>query len=246
MIAVTYDSGARISEVLAVTQKDTKADEKVPRLWLPISKTKTRYCNMLKFSLPYLMDWIKIHEYWDNEDAPLFYSLSTSNYGEPILRARAGQILSRAMKISKIDKKISLHSLRHSKAFHMAEERMLISEANKLFGWAKTSGMFHYYSAIADKELELKELERAGKLTPEQIEERKLERNAFHLKSCLRCHESVTPDQFACPKCGISLRKETAQKEIASENKINDMAKQMEDLKKGLEVMQKLYEKNKS
>lgn len=231
LIACMYDTGSRINELLAVLQQHTKYNDAVPRLWLPISKTQPRYSHMLKFSLPYLMEWIKVHEFWQDENAPLFYSMSSSNYGDSLKAGMAGMVLRRALRISGIKKKISCHSLRHTKAFHSAEEGMMVSEANKLFGWSKTSGMFHYYSQVSEKELEMKEQERAGKLTPEQLTERKNERNAFVMKHCLRCHHETTPDQLICGNCGLALNKQVAEQQMY-EVKITkqDMAKQMQEL----------------
>jgi len=229
LIACLYDSGARINELLATAVKDCNADEKVPKFFLPISKTEPRNSNMLNFSLPYLMDWIKTHEYWNNKEAPVFYSMSTSNYGDPITAGAVGQILRRALKISGIKKKITLHGLRHSKAYHMAEDGMLISEANKLFGWGRTSGMFHYYSSVKDKEVEFKELERANKLTPEQLEERKQERNAFVMKTCMRCKEKILPNQFVCGKCGLSIDKNIASQELDHYKTLQDQIKELQE-----------------
>lgn len=228
LISCLYDSGARINELLATSVKDCKVDERVPKFWLPMSKTEPRNSNMLKFSLPYLLEWIKVHEYWNNKDAPVFYSMSTSNYGDPLTAGAVGQILRRILKISGIKKKITLHGLRHSKAYHCAEEGMSVSEANKLFGWGRTSGMFHYYSTVKDKELEIKELERANKLTPEQIEARQQERNAFVMKKCPRCKEDILPNQFVCGKCGLSANKEIASDELKEFKDMQQRMKEME------------------
>jgi len=230
LLSVLYDSGARISELLAVTKKNTHTDANVPKLYLPISKTIPRDSNMLKFSLPYLLEWIKVHEFWNDDKAALFYSLGTSNYGEPLKSSRAGQILRRALKIAKINKKITLHSLRHSKAYHCAEEGMMVGEANRLFGWSRTSGMFHYYSTASNKEIEQKELERAGKLTQEETEARKKERNAFVVKNCLKCGEPAKPDQFVCSRCGLALNRQAAQNELQQQKKIEELDIKVNDL----------------
>lgn len=227
MIAALYDSGTRLAELTTISKKNCYIDDKVPRFHAEMSKTMPRDTNMLNFSLPYLMEWIKVHEFWDREDAPLFYSFSTSNFGEPIAQNMVGLIVRRAARIAGL-KNVSPHVLRHSKAFHCAADGMLPAEANDRFGWGRSSSMFIYYTKISEKEMQLRELERANKLTPEQIEERKIERNAFVLKNCARCGAEATPDQFVCGRCGLALNKQVADKELVKEKELTEMKEQLE------------------
>ena len=234
LLSVLYDCGSRIGELLAVRKKNTHIEGKLPKLFLPVSKTETRDSHLLNFSLPYLTEWLKVHEFWDNDESPLFYSRCVGNYGNTITAHAVRKILKRALRISEIKKNITLHGLRHTKAYHSAIEGMTPSEANKLFGWKRQSNMFTYYSAMAKDEIELRELERKGELTPEQLEERKQERNAFVSSKCNRCHTLILPDQFVCSKCGLSKNKEVAKIEIKKEEKANqeisDLQKQMAEI----------------
>ena len=227
IIACLYDSGARLSEFITLSKNNCNVDDKVPRFHVEISKTRPRDANMLIFSLPYLMEWIKVHEFWDDDNAPLFYSFSTANYGEPIGQNMITLIVRRAARIAGL-KDVTPHALRHTKAFHCAAEGMLPAEANDRFGWGRASSMFIYYTKVSEKELQLRELERANKLTPEQIEERKIERNAFVLKKCARCQAEATPDQFVCGRCGLALNKQVADKELVKEKELTEMKEQLE------------------
>jgi len=231
LLAAVYNSGGRIGEVLAVRKNNTHLEGKFPKLFLPISKTKKRDSHLLNFALPYLIEWTKVHEFWNDDEAPLFYSRSVSNYGQTLTAHAVRKILARALRISGIKKHITLHGLRHSKAYHCAVDGMTAAEANALFGWGRSSNMFAYYSSMAKEEIKLRELERTGKLTKEQIEERKQERNAFVSSKCNRCHTTITPDQFVCPKCGLSKNKKVAEIELAKEKKadseISDLKRQM-------------------
>jgi len=219
LLAVLYDSGARRSELLSVKQQDCFLDGKIPHIYLPESKTRPRDSCMLKFSLPYMMEWVKAHEFWQKPEAPLFYSMSSSNYGEPLKNNMVGLILKKAMRIAGIKKKISPHSLRHTKAFHLAQDGVKQQEANVLFGWGRTSQMFLHYSQVNKAELEEAQLERQGKLSEEEQAERKLERNAFVMKRCARCGKHSTPDQLLCSHCGLASSKEVAKAEIKREEK---------------------------
>lgn len=245
IIACLYDSGARLSEFVAVSKKDTVHDAKVPYLHLPISKTKPRNSHMLNFSMPYLEAWVKAHEFWNGDNPPLFYSMSTANYGDPIAQQMITLILRRALRLSKIGKRITPHSLRHSKAYHMALEGMLPSEANARFGWGRSSAMFNYYTRLNDREMKLRELERAGKLTKEQLEERKQERNAFVSTSCKRCHTKILPDQFVCPKCGLAKNKQIAEVELKnqkeSQDRLDAMERKLDSLPESIAMIVKLY-----
>ena len=242
IIAALYDTGARLSELVAVRQQDAKINEKVPYCFLPISKTKPRPSHMLNFSMPYLMEWIKVHEFWNDPNAALFYSMSTSNYGEPIAQQMISLIVRKARRISKIDKKITPHTLRHTKAYHCAADGMLPSEANRLFGWGISSTMFIFYTRISEGEVRKRELERAGKLSKEDLEGRKLEREAFRLKNCARCNTKSLPDQLVCSKCGLILDKRIAEQQEKRDQGKEDKIKALEDKMEKFEDAVKLIE----
>lgn len=245
LISVLYDTGARLSELIAVTKDNCFLDGNTPYIHLPISKTRPRNSPLLNFCLPYLNEWIKVHEFWNQDNSPLFYSMSTANYGEPIAQAMAGLIVRRARRISGIKRKITPHTLRHSKVYHLAtaEKPLIPAEANKLFGWGKTSNFYNYYSQARESEIKARELEAAGKLTPEQLEARKQERNAFVSTSCNRCHTKILPDQFVCPKCGLAKNKKVQEIQVKerkeSEDKITNLQKIQEQQTKILAEINK-------
>ena len=234
IIASLYDSGCRCSEFLSIRVKDAQVDGKFPHYYVPMSKTKPRDCHILSFSLPYVMEWKKQHEFLDNPDAPFFYSFSTKNYGESLTVRIPQLILKKAANIAGIKEVVSPHILRDSKAVHCAEAGMTAAEANLLFGWDRGSSMFNYYSTISTNALRLREKERGGQLTIEQIEELKEERNAFVSTNCNRCHTTILPDQFVCSKCGLAKNKKVAEIELQKEKKaeatISDLKKSMEEM----------------
>jgi len=244
IVASLYDCGSRCSEFIAIRNKDAQIDGKFPHYYLPMSKTKPRDSHILNFSLPYVMEWKKQHEFIDNQESAFFYSLSSSNYGEAVTDRTIALVLKKAQRIAGIKKTISPHIFRDSKAVHCAESGMTSAEANLLFGWGRGSSMFNYYSTISQNALRLREMERAGKLTEEQVQELKDERNAFVSRKCARCGKTSRPDEFVCSNCGLSLNKAEAEKVLTKENKeFGEMRQEMGEMK---ELFGKFLELEKS
>lgn len=74
MIALLYESAARIGELLSMRVKDVQFDEYGAVIWLPRSKTKRRKLRVV-YSVPYLSMWLSVHLLRDNPEAALFISL---------------------------------------------------------------------------------------------------------------------------------------------------------------------------
>jgi len=98
--------------------------------------------------------------------------------------------------------------------------------------------MYIYYTKLSEGEIRTRELERAGQLTPEQIEERKLERNAFKLKRCMRCsYEDITPDMAVCPRCSLALNEKIAEAELKKEKEMQAKIDDITTIKNEQEAM---------
>lgn len=235
LLAALYDTGARRSEMVSVRVKDVQIDGDYPKIYLPESKTIPRDSPMLNFALPYLMDYMKQHEYLNNPEAPFFYSLSTSNFGEPIGEGMIQLVVKRAARIAGIKKTVSPHILRDSKIVHVAQDNageITPAEANDLFGWGRSSGMFNYYSKVTKDELERREKERQGKLTDEEKKLREEEKKAFYEITCKRCGTDIRADEFICSKCGLPRNATSAKEYLERDKEYAMMKKDLEQLKK--------------
>jgi len=124
LLALMYDSGARVQEIIDLTPSSIRLDS--PNTIKLIGKgRKARIVPLQKEQIVFLMDYMKennILEPFANQ-YPLFFN----NRKEKLTRAGVGYILNTYAELARkenpslIPEKISCHSLRHSKAMHLLQ-----------------------------------------------------------------------------------------------------------------------------
>ncbi|MFP4654803.1 MAG: tyrosine-type recombinase/integrase, partial [Methanohalobium sp.] len=114
LIAVLYDSGARISEIGNLQIKDVTFDQYGAVLRVN-GKTGMRRIRII-FSVPYISNWLDNHPFKDKKDSYIWVTLSRRSKGEqlkyPTIYLNLKKIASRAG----IEKRIYNHLFRHSRA----------------------------------------------------------------------------------------------------------------------------------
>lgn len=138
--AVVYEGGLRIGEALALRIRDVMKNDKGYVLHLPKSKTQKRTIHLYGWATNYLARWLKQHPNNDSKDASLFLNAR----GEPLAYRSAAYHLKEAVMLASIDKSISPHCLRHSRASHLANH-LNEQQMCKFFGWSIGSDMPRTY-----------------------------------------------------------------------------------------------------
>jgi len=233
-IITVYESGSRIGEVGSMHIKDVVFEERYTTLMLK-GKTGARRVIVVA-STPYLNMWLQNHPLKDNTEAPLWVNLGTVNrYGEMSYPALA-KILRVAAERAKLNKKVTPHKLRHSRATFLAS-KVTEAQMNQLFGWKQGSEMPSIYVHLSGRDVDdailgvygLKKVsEEKPKLTP---------------RICPRCNCNNTYDAKFCSRCGLALDiKAAAQLEEARQKSDSVMDTLMEDKEFRELLMKKLKE----
>lgn len=195
MIAILYDAGCRIGELMSCTVGDATPDNYGCKLWLRESKTNPRTVR-LTFAALYLDRWLDEHPRRNEPDAPLFCS-KFRPYNSPSRSALYNRV-NKIHELSGILHRPNPHRFRHTrstdlaKKFHGSEQQM-----NAVLGWSKNSRQAAHYIHLDDEDIDELMLDAAGIQKLEEVEKPKTYR-------CQRCHSINPTNEKECLKCGYN------------------------------------------
>jgi len=149
MVELMYGSGMRVSELTNLCIKDLEIDKgfgfvrkgkgNKDRLFLIPSRLKDKIKDLIK------------KEKLESEMF-LFCSLREKNYDNRTLN----EIIKKACKKAKINKKVSCHTLRHSFATHLIEQGSSVSEVQSLLGHKSPETTFTYLHLLKPNMIKVK------------------------------------------------------------------------------------------
>lgn len=203
LVAILYDSGCRLGEILGIKQKDVTIDQYGARIAVH-GKTGDRPVRLI-LSTPDLTLLLNNHPD-KGADKPLFYN--DKDLGKPLGARRVQVIVDALAKRAKLNKHVYPHLLRHSRATHLAME-FTESELKVIFGWSRDSRMAGVYVSLSGGQVERKMLEKAGLIDKEDV---KKEDDILKPRNCPRCKENNPSTARFCYKCGMALDMDTAMK----------------------------------
>ncbi|MFO7991704.1 MAG: tyrosine-type recombinase/integrase [Thermoplasmata archaeon] len=206
LISVTWETGARIGELMDLKVGDLEDHDRVLKIIVD-GKTGQRKLDLIE-SIPYLKIWLRDHPDGDSKEAPLWVNLSNgwgSEAGDKMKYRAIRKAFAEAGKRAELDKDTNPHAFRHSRATFLAN---IFTEAQlcEWFGWVQGSRTPAKYVHLSGREIDLKYKKLYG------IEEEEEEESAFTLRKCPRCGESVPPEADYCYRCGLALSVEAVAK----------------------------------
>ncbi|MFH1225656.1 MAG: site-specific integrase [Candidatus Diapherotrites archaeon] len=236
IISVLYESGARASEFLGLNVGSMKRD-KYSYIAVLSGKTGDRPVRLIK-SIPYIAQWLSIHPFREEPDAPLWVAGSTRSEE----KARLGinnlnRLLKKAARQAGFKKKVYPHLFRHSRLTELA--KMLTESELRLFaGWGPDSDMVKVYVHLSHRDLDKAILKKAGLLEKGEEEE-----DVLKPKVCEICNNQNPPTEKFCLKCSTPLDIKTALEIERREDKalavMQDMLKNIKELeRKGIDFKQ--------
>lgn len=196
-IALIYESGCRIGEILALRINQVKFDEYGAQLYVD-GKTGFRRVRIIS-SVPYLTEWLNKHPQKDNPNAFLWISKGQElwSYGAVFT------MLQRVAKKAGITKKVNPQNFRHSRATYLAN---FLTEAQmkEYFGWVQGSDMASIYVHLSGRDVDNALLKVYGMENREEKKE-----SIFKPKECPRCQQVNQATNRFCSRCGMPLDKES-------------------------------------
>lgn len=197
LIAVLYDSGCRIGELLAMKIQNVGFDQYGGVLRVPWEgKTGFRNVRIVGDSVPYLRAWLDIHPDRNNPSSYLFCMLERHR-GE---RMTYNDVYSRLRMITKdagIKKRIHPHLFRHSRATLLAASSIGQAPFEAQMGWIHGTKQTATYVHMAGAEQDAAVLKAYGIDTETKV------LNEPKPKTCNRCGELNPSDAKYCRKCWL-------------------------------------------
>jgi integrase len=204
-IAVAFEGGFRIGEMLRMRVGSVSFDEHGARLLVKKGKTGGRPVRLIT-SAPVLSRWVEIHPLREFPEAPLWPSLDhNSGNGKGLAYQSAREVIVDNAAKAGIRKRTYPHLARHTAATrdaHFLNE----AELRIKYGWARGSKIPSTYVHLAGKDVEEKLIAvYAGKASKPLEPE-------FVALTCPRCNEKNTPGLRYCGKCATPLDRSTLTK----------------------------------
>ena len=212
LIAVLYDSAARISEILSLKWRNVDLTEYGARLRIT-GKTGERTIAIVK-SAPYLKLWIEHHDEGGDPEAYVFYAMWKGRHH--MTPGGVQSILNQLCDKTGIPR-FSPHQLRHTRLTELAKkmpEQILKSYA----GWTNASTMASVYVHLSGKDTERALLEVEGVQDKEALDP---EPSPIEPVTCPICSTENPAGAHYCFKCSTPLSKEFAER-VKSDNKKTD------------------------
>lgn len=162
LLALTYDTGARVSEIVDIVYKDIRFEEP-PTIILTGKGNKSRIVPLLPQTVKYLQEYSKR---WNvdvtiQRDKPVF----TNRFGEKMTRAGIAYILNKYTAEARqryptlFPEDISPHTLRHTKAMHLLQSGVNTVYIRDILGHCSVKTTDRY--AHADTKMKREALEKA-------------------------------------------------------------------------------------
>lgn len=151
LIAALFESGARISELIAIKVKDLQETPQGLKVLIPGTKTGEEYrpCLLIN-SAQYLRNHV-IYPPLKGEDLVFNFTKQT-----------AGRIMKNAASKAGIDKPVSCHKLRHGQATYMVRKGYQESIIRAKLGWTGDSKMVARYVHIDGDDIINATMEKEG------------------------------------------------------------------------------------
>lgn len=221
MVAIFYDTGARLGEILSLNQKNVITDEY--GLYIVVTgKTGMRRIR-LTVSIPYVKQLLNTHPR-KGDNSPLFTTQCKPRMSEP----HCQQTLKRLADKAGIKKNVHPHIFRHSRMTHLAGD--LTEQQLKIYaGWTGDSRMAGTYVHLSGADVDNRILELAGMKSPDESREKN---EALKPITCSRCEEVNAATNVLCVRCGLPLTEEGIRKAEKRESEFEEIKAQLDEMKK--------------
>jgi len=203
------DTAIRIGELVNLNIEDVANDGENLSITVR-GKTGQRNVGLIT-SAPLINEWLNLHPYKNNPEAPLFISLSNSCYGERMYETGIYAMLQVYKERAGIKKRVTPHLFRHSRLTMYARKGLSESAMRQYAGWTASSSMPEVYIHLTEKDVDDKRRELETGTKPKQVE---LHTSSLLPITCPRCGKQNDSSNNYCSSCWLPLTRESVQSDL--------------------------------
>jgi len=190
---------------------------------------------LLLAAAPYLAQWLNIHPFRDNREAPLWVQIGSKNNAVTghektgtvgcMQYSTLRSLLRTLARRAGVKKKVNPHAFRHARATFLAKY-MTESQLKQFFGWKQASRMAAVYVHLSGRDTDDAVMKVYGMEKKESVEP-----SALTPLRCLACTQPNPGSARFCSRCGRPLNMRTAMKIEDANQMLNELVKNPEGLK---------------
>ncbi len=174
-IACLYETGVRRGELTSLRVQDVHPAEDGDGYELWFGKVKVEgeeHFGSIIEAAGILRQWLEVHPFKGNPDAPLFFSPQTGGF---MHQSTVWTFVKKAARKGGITRPFHPHLLRHSRATHLLLMKVPEAQVKAMLGWTPGSPMLSRYSHVTARKARVAYREALGR----EIKEVKIERPNF-------------------------------------------------------------------
>lgn len=202
LVAVLWETGARIGELIDLAIGDLKSHENGMKAIID-GKTGPRRILLIS-SVPHLRSWLRSHPREGESGAPLWVNIRAKHAGEKMEYRNILKTLKDIAERAGVDKPVNPHHFRHSRATYLAS-KFTEAQLCEWFGWVQGSDQPAKYVHLSGRDIDSDYALLHGIEDDGEPEESK-----FSPRECPRCEELNEPDAKFCQRCGQALEEGAA------------------------------------
>lgn len=204
ILAVLYESGARIGEVARLRWSDILFDKYGVRCTVNDTKERKKRYPRLINSTAYLAAWRNGY-YGPSAEGSAYVFISTN--GEPLEHRAISQVIGRAAERAGIKKRIYPHLFRKSRITELVRRNYQESVLKETFWANPDTMMFRTYLKLSERDIDDEFLRKAGLKTENEIDA-----GDDKPRQCMYCLAVNPPGSRFCRMCTKPLTSEAADK----------------------------------
>jgi len=235
IIMLLWDSAVRLQEGLDLNVGSFVFDNN-GAVVIVNGKTGMRRIRLID-GVPDIQNWINMHPYRDDHEAPLFVTTRLYDGKHKRLDKRTVQNMMKTVsKRSGIQKNIHPHALRHARLTNLAKQGFSEMELRIIAGWEKNSDMPAVYIHLSGADVENKILEKNGLIEPNE----EIKTPPTKPKECPRCKTKNAYDAQYCMTCSMIIDLKKAKEFDEKINHDNEKPSEIDEMKKQIQGLTKL------
>lgn len=231
-ISVLYEGGFRVGELGCLRWNQVKFNDWNVAINVDNKTGKPRYIPLV-MSRQYLASWKNDYPLPITNDGYVFL---TAGRKEQLQYRGVTKQFDKIVKRAGIQKKVTLHLLRHSRITHLINDGVKESMIKMMMWGSVDSVMFKAYAHLTASDIDTEIALQAGIILPDT----RKQSTCLEPHQCLTCHTINGPTQHFCGNCGSELTESAGNELRSAKSQLNAVAATPQGIASAITYLQDL------